>query len=260
MGRPSGCIEREWTTIRPASITVRTLIEAQNIAKDLGQTAWVTRASGELGLIAFLEGNPGRAARLLGSALLSTMTNGDTGGQIRFLELIGNGFEEVNRHAEALKFFDRAIKLAESEKDSGLPFIAYEGKGQALVALGKQDEARKVIEGMLISVAEPYWNSSVVGSMSETYLHHFELLNKSGDVPDAFNVLERVRGRTLTWALEDRRAIQASQPEQTAALESEVASLQLQLMQTSDSGERQQLLHKLDEIERRLGFACTSAH
>jgi len=364
----------------------RDWLEAQNIAKDLGQTAWVTRASGELGLIAFLEGNPGRAARLLGSALLSTMTNGDTGGQIRFLELIGNGFEEVNRHAEALKFFDRAIKLAESEKDSGLPFIAYEGKGQALVALGKQDEARKVledaltkarsqqkkaheaqllillgrlaartgdihraieylehagqfatdaqffrmeadamfelarlyrdtddlvtadaratqglaaskrvgdryyvprnmtiladlkarrghvseasalytlaedvIEGMLISVAEPYWNSSVVGSMSETYLHHFELLNKSGDVPDAFNVLERVRGRTLTWALEDRRAIQASQPEQTAALESEVASLQLQLMQTSDSGERQQLLDKLVEIERRLGFAWTNA-
>src|SRR5207253_1188534 len=127
----------------------RDWLEAQNIAKDLGQTAWVTRASGELGLIAFLEGNPGRAARLLGSALLSTMTNGDTGGQIRFLELIGNGFEEVNRHAEALKFFDRAIKLAESEKDSGLPFIAYEGKGQALVALGKQDEARKVLEDAL---------------------------------------------------------------------------------------------------------------
>ena len=71
-------------------------------------------ADGELGLVAFLEGNPGRAARLLGGALLSTMTSGDVAGQVRFLELLGRGFEEVNRHAEALSFFDRAIKLAEA--------------------------------------------------------------------------------------------------------------------------------------------------
>src|SRR5437660_6325720 len=128
----------------------RDWLEAQEIAKSLGEDQWVTRASGELGLVGFLEGNPGRAARLLGSALLSTMATGDTGGQIRFLELIGRGFEEVNRHAEALRFFERAIKLADAEKDSGLPFIAYEGKAQALVALGKADEAKKVLEDALV--------------------------------------------------------------------------------------------------------------
>ena len=74
----------------------RDWLEAQDIAKSLGEDQWVTRASGELGLIGFLEGNPGRAARLLGGALLSTMANGDTGGQVRFLELLGRGFEEVN--------------------------------------------------------------------------------------------------------------------------------------------------------------------
>ena len=92
----------------------RDWLEAQDIAKSLGEDQWATRASGELGLIGFLEGNPGRAARLLGGALLSTMANGDTAGQVRFLELLGRGFEEVNRHAEALKFFERAIKLAEA--------------------------------------------------------------------------------------------------------------------------------------------------
>ena len=73
----------------------RDWLEAQDIAKTLGEDQWVTRASGELGLIGFLEGNPGRAARLLGGALLSTMANGDTAGQVRFLELLGRGFEEV---------------------------------------------------------------------------------------------------------------------------------------------------------------------
>jgi hypothetical protein len=127
----------------------RDWLEAQELAKSLGEDQWETRASGELGLIGFLEGNPGRAARLLGGALLSTMTNGDTAGQVRFLELLGRGFEEVNRHSEALKFFERAIKLAEANPDCGLPFMGYEGKAQALVSLGKTNEAKVVLENAL---------------------------------------------------------------------------------------------------------------
>jgi CHAT domain-containing protein len=364
--------------------TKRDWLEVQELANELGAKQWVTRASGELGLVAFLEGNPGTAARLLGGALLSAMASGDIGGQIRFLELLGRGFEEVNRHAEALRFFDRAIKLAEAEKDSGLPFMAYEGEAQALVAAGKADDAKKVledaltkarsqqkrgheiqllillgnvaaqtadkrqaisylenagqfatkvqfyrmeadamfelaklyrdsgdlatadaratqglaasqrvgdryyvprnltvlaalkaqrgrvdeanalydqaedvIEGMLISVDEPYWNSSVAASQSQTYLQHFGLVARTGDVRRAFHVLERVRGRTLAWALEDRKAFRTSESEQTASLEAHVAGLQARLMQTSSANEREQLLDQLVEYERRLGLAWT---
>jgi CHAT domain-containing protein len=364
--------------------TKRDWLEAQEIANELGEKQWATRASGELGLVAFLEGRPGRAARLLGGALLSTIASGDTGGQIRFLELIGRGFEEVNRHTEALRFFERAIKLADAEKDSGLPFMAYEGKARALVALGKPQEAKAVlddalgkarsqqkrgheaelfillgrlasqtgdrkqavadlesaaqfskqvqffrmeadamfelatlyrdtgdlptaeeratdgldasqrvgdryyvprnltiladlkarrgrvseanalyeqaedvIESMLISVDEPYWNSSVAASMSQTYLQHFELVTKSGDVPGAFRVLERVRGRTLAWALEDRKAFPTAESGQTASLETDLAGLQVQLMQTNSAERREQLMDQLVEYERRLGLAWT---
>ena len=362
----------------------RDWLEAQDIAKSLSQDQWVTRASGELGLIGFLEGNPGRAARLLGGALLSTMANGDTAGQVRFLELLGRGFEEVNRHAEALKFFERAIKLAEADPDCGLPYMGYEGKAQALVSLGRTDEAKAVllnalakarsqekrgheaqllillaklaaqggdrqqavkyledagqfatqsqlyrmeadamfelaqiyrdagdlsradaratqglaasqrvgdryyvprnltmladlkarrgnfaeanalyehaedvIEGMLISVDEPYWNSSAAAAMSETYLRHFELVAKNGAAPGAFGVLERVRGRTLAWALKDRKARPATESDQTVALEGDVAGLQARLMQTNSAPEREQLLDNLVESERRLGLAWT---
>ena len=362
----------------------RDWLEAQEIAKSLGEDEWVTRASGELGLIGFLEGNPGRAARLLGGALLSSMASGDTAGQVRFLELLGRGFEEVNRPTEALEFFERAIRLAEADPDCGLPFMGYEGKAQALVSLGRTDEAKvvlenaltrarsqekrgheaqllillgklaeqkgdpqqavkyledagqfamqgkfyrmeadamfelaqiyrdsgdlgtadaratqglaasqrvgdryyvprnltmladlkarrghfaeanalyeqaeDVIEGMLISVGEPYWNSSVAAAMSETYLRHFELVTKHGDTPGAFAVLERVRGRTLAWALKDRKAAPTTESDQTAALEGDVASLQARLMQTSSVPEREQLLDSLFEYERRLGLAWT---
>jgi CHAT domain-containing protein len=364
--------------------TKRDWLEAQEIANALGEKQWANRASGELGLIAFLEGNPGRAARLLGSALLSTMVSGDTAGQIRFLELIGRGFDEVNRHSEALRFFDRAIKLADADKDSGLPFLAYEGKARTLDAMGKTTEAKAVlddalgkarsqekrgheaellillgklasqtgnmsqaitdlesaaqfakraellrmeadamfelatlyrdagdlrtaeerasdgleasqrvgdryyvprnltiladlkarrgrvseantlyeqaedvIESMLVTVDEPYWNSSVAASMSQTYLQHFELVVKSGDAPGAFHVLERVRGRTLAWALEDRKAFSTAESGQTTSLETDLAALQVQLMQTNNTEKRDQLMDKLVEYERRLGLAWT---
>ena len=70
--------------------------------------------------------------------------------------------------------------------------------------------------------------------MSETYLRHFELVTANGDAPGAFAVLERVRGRTLAWALKDRKAQPATESDQTAALESDVAGLQARLMQTND--------------------------
>jgi CHAT domain-containing protein len=359
-------------------------LEAQEIAARLGDNRLATRAAGELGLIAGLEANPGRAARLLGGALLSTMASGDMGGQIRFLELLGFGFDDAGRHAEALKFFERAIRLAEANSDSGLPFMGYEGKARALGALGKADDAKRVledaltrarsqqkkgheaqilmllgneaaqngdkqqaityleeasqlatkmqyysvgrdslfelaklyrdtgdladaeasavhglaasqrigdryyvprnltiladlkarsghiaeakalyeqaedvIESMLISVDEPYWNSSVTAAMSETYLQHFELVAKRFDGPEAYRVLERVRGRSLAWALGDRKALAATKSEQTAALENDVSNLQLRLMQTSSASERDQLQDKLVEYERRLGLSWT---
>jgi len=129
----------------------RDWLEAREIATHLGESRWVTRADGELGIIAFLEGKTGQGAKLLGSALVSTMTNGDIGGQIRFLEMLGNGMVEVNRNSEALMFFERAIRLAEANQDSGLPFMGYEGKAQALVALGRPEEAKRVLEDALVN-------------------------------------------------------------------------------------------------------------
>src|SRR5437867_3863264 len=130
-------------------------------------------------------------------------------------------------------------------------------RGRIAEADALYEQAEDVVEGMLISVDEPYWNSSVAATMSQTYLQHFELVNKSGDVPGAFRVLERVRGRTLAWALEDRKSLPTEESEQTASLENDVASLQVQLMQTSSAGEREQLMDQLVEYERRLGLAWT---
>src|SRR5580704_881864 len=137
-------------------------------------------------VVGFPGGNSRPAGRLAGGALLSTMASGDTGGQIRFLELIGRGFEEVNRHTEALRFFERAIRLADAEKDCGLPFMAYEGKARALVALGKPDEAKRVLEAALGKAR----SQQKRGHEAELFILLGRLASQTGDRKQAIADLE----------------------------------------------------------------------
>lgn len=134
--------------INPASAK-RAWTEAQGIAETLGEAQWEARAKGELGFVAFLEGDSRRAAIMVGDAFLSAKASGDMGGQVRLLEMLGNGFNEAKRYGEALAFFERAIKTSNSNPDAGYPFMAYEGESQTLAAQGKMTEAREKLERAL---------------------------------------------------------------------------------------------------------------
>jgi CHAT domain-containing protein len=52
---------------------------------------------------------------------------------------------ELNRQEEALGFFGKATDVASATPDAGFPFMAYEGKAQALTALGRPAEAKAVL-------------------------------------------------------------------------------------------------------------------
>src|SRR5882762_4870657 len=127
----------------------RAWTEAEGIAQILGEAKWEARAKGELGFVAFLEGDSRRAAIMVGDAFLSAKASGDVGGQVRLLEMLGNGFNEAKRYGEALAFFERAIKTSSSNPDAGFPFMAYEGESQALAAQGKMPEAVDKLERAL---------------------------------------------------------------------------------------------------------------
>ncbi len=291
------------------------------------------------------------------------------GGQVRTLEMLGNGFNEVRRYGEALAFFERAIKRSRDNPDCGFPYMAYEGKGWALAGEGKLDEAESaldyalstaiqnekyghqsqilinkgelalrlgrredaikllerggdlgrqhtfyrmaaqamldlariyrddgnlrsaedraaigidvsrkvgdryylprdltvladlkarqgdsigaerlynqaedVIDGMLVNTNEAYWNSSLADAMSDTYLLHFEMEARLGNVARAFSVLERVRGRTPAALLENGTPPSQNESEQVKQLETDMATLQLRLMRSEDAAERTALL------------------
>ena len=172
--------------INPVSAK-RVWTEAQGIAHALGEPKWESRAEGELGFVAFLEGDSRRAAIMVGDAFLSAKASGDTGNQVRLLEMMGNGFNEAKRYGEALAFFERAIKTSGSNPDAGFPFMAYEGESQALAAQGKMSEAvDKLNRALIIARA-----NQKRGHEAMILLSLGELALQSGDRQGAMNSIEQ---------------------------------------------------------------------
>ena len=172
--------------INPASAK-RDWMEARTIAHQLGEAQWEARAEGELGIIAFLEGDSRRAAMMVGDTFLSAKASGDLGGQVRMLEMLGNGFNEAKRYGEALAFFERAIKVSSATPDAGFPYMAYEGESYALVGQGRVPEARDKLERALTVARE----NKKLGHESMILQLLGELAMRTGDRQGAMNYLER---------------------------------------------------------------------
>jgi tetratricopeptide (TPR) repeat protein len=160
--------------------------EAREIASSLGEKQWVERADGELAIFGFLEGDSTGAAKLIGSALLSAMANGDEGGQVRFLEMIGSGMEQEKRYEEALIFFNRAMRIAQETPDAGFPFLSYEGKADALLALGNADQAKVLLQDALAVARQRHKQ----GHETQVLMLLGELSEKIGDRNGAIRYLE----------------------------------------------------------------------
>src|SRR6185312_11903788 len=124
------------------------------IAEQLGEAEWGARAKGELGVIAFLDGNTSKAVDLLGGALLSAYRSGDKASQIRLLSLLGLGFNEEHRFSEALTIFKTAIATAERTPNAGFPFLAYRGEAAALAGLNQISPAKQLLTKALAIARE----------------------------------------------------------------------------------------------------------
>jgi CHAT domain-containing protein len=106
---------------------------------------------------------------------------------------------------------------------------------------------------MLSSTPGPYTESTLVGAMSSVYLGDFALAAAQRDAAGAFNILERVRGRTAadmlrnhTWAPYESTS--------SRELEGQLSRLQVRLMRSNDASERGELLDDIVEVEERLSY------
>lgn len=121
------------------------LEELQRVAKTRNDIDAASRASGELGILAFLEGNLKEARNRVVSALLNATVHHDTGAQIRYMSLIGQGLAESNKAAEALWSFNQALRLSRNTPEAGFPKLVVSGKASVLTQLGRYPEAHEII-------------------------------------------------------------------------------------------------------------------
>jgi hypothetical protein len=77
-------------------------LEVESLATLLGERQLASRASGELGILAFLAGNSSEAKWRVGKALFFAKVVKDVGAQIRYLSLFGQGLAEVGRSSRCL--------------------------------------------------------------------------------------------------------------------------------------------------------------
>ena len=118
--------------------------QAKGLADQLGEKEWANRATGELGLVSFLEGNYQHASYMVGHTLLTAIREGDIGTQVRYLEISGEWIKRAQSSLRGMVFFNRAISIADRDKDVGTPYMAYEGKSEALLIAQAQRSKRRL--------------------------------------------------------------------------------------------------------------------
>src|SRR5919107_4208159 len=136
------------------SLSQRSWTEALALAQKLNEPAWANRARGELGLVAFLQGDTNTAIVNLGQAIKVAETNGDTSSLVRWLTLFGHGYVPLGRPVRALDFYERALKVARSVPELQMPFMTLVGKADALVKVGRTSEAEELVLATLPEAAK----------------------------------------------------------------------------------------------------------
>ena len=134
-----GDIDLEWDV----QAALRDWQQVRQLAGELGEKGWENRASGELGMIAFLKGNTGEATKSVQQALETARALGDVGGELRYLSAIGNGLLLAGYSQMALRFTDRALAFAAEHPETGFPFVAYSTKVLTLLELKQYDDAER---------------------------------------------------------------------------------------------------------------------
>lgn len=178
-------IKGETDTDLDPALAQQSWTQALQLATKLGDSAWANRATGELGLLAFLQGDISSSVIKLGSALQVAQSNGDASSVVRWLTLFGDGYLQLGRPEQAIDYFDKALKVASTVPELQFPVMTYVGKGDALKSLGRDAEAERVITEALAKARE----LGAVGYQAELTARLGLLAQSRGQAPQALTSL-----------------------------------------------------------------------
>lgn len=149
--------------------------QMQAFAKAIGDRKWENRASGELGIIAGVNGDIRTAATALLRAISTAAALNDVSAQISFTTWLANGMTAQGMADGAMPFLDRALSLATKDPDAGFPVQLYIAKIRALVTLGSanRSDGFNAAKSLLETALEYSRENGILGAQSE-------LLNQAG--------------------------------------------------------------------------------
>lgn len=126
----------------------KTWREVELLAGEIGHRGWEARAGGELGCIAFLNGQAFTALKKVSASLIRAEAYNDVAEKMKRLTALGEGLAEFGRPADALAFFNRALALSSEQPDAYFPFTAYLGKARLLLERGSNEGRNMLLKGL----------------------------------------------------------------------------------------------------------------
>jgi tetratricopeptide (TPR) repeat protein len=124
--------------------------QAHRLATELGDRAWEHRATGELGMIAFMRGDTGEARKLVEQAFRAAWWSDDVGAQLRYMGSIANGLLQAGYPESAMGWVDKALAFSQKHPDTGFPYVVRSTQALALLRLNRAAEAERVINDALV--------------------------------------------------------------------------------------------------------------
>lgn len=126
-------------------------------------------------------------------------------------------------------------------------------KGNSDVADELYTEATDLIDALLVNVNTTQLKSSLIATLSEAYVGHFELAaTKFSDPGKAYNIIERARSRSLADTLRGETESISSGDQITVDAQKRISSIQLALLHETNRQRRQSLLDTLFAMEQLL--------
>ncbi|HEV2416410.1 MAG TPA: CHAT domain-containing protein [Terriglobia bacterium] len=151
--------------------------EALQVAKSVHDTTWQSRATGWLGILAFVNGDGTDAGKKVIGALVQCALHHDIGGEDVFLTYMSDGLTQDGMASKGLEAANRALALMKSNPDAPYPYRAYIAKIGALSALGRYNEARRLLANALRHARR----DGIVGAEADLSREAGELEERAGN-------------------------------------------------------------------------------
>lgn len=133
-----------------ASLAKQTFSEVERLALKQHKFYLASRASGEIGILAFTLGDLTDAATRVKRAYAVAKFLGDPAAHVRYAEMIGLGLQQLGRPKQALVFLNEAIATQERHTELAQPYVAFHAKVDSLADLGRYEEALALADQALV--------------------------------------------------------------------------------------------------------------